>query len=102
MSPEHGLTISGMASDYSHLEGSVVLVTGHGFGKSDRRSAGCDVPEGVHVEGDVFRRFIVSGRCEMTPEPSGEALAQLRLRYRLTAEIAEHYVRRDTPLSSKT
>jgi len=50
-------------------------------------------PRGVHVEGDVFRRFIVSGRCEMTPEPSEEALAQLRLRYRLTAEVAEHYAR---------
>ncbi len=29
----------------------------------------------------------------MTPEPSEEALAQLRLRYRLTAEVAEQYAR---------
>ena len=46
---------------------------------------------GVHVEGDVFRRFIVSGRCEMTPEPVDAAFEQLRLRYRLTAQTAEHY-----------
>jgi hypothetical protein len=29
----------------------------------------------------------------MAPEPSEEALAQLRLRYWLTAEVAEHYAR---------
>lgn len=46
---------------------------------------------GVHLEGDVFRRSIVSGREEMTPEPSAEALAQLRLRYRLAAAAADEY-----------
>jgi cytidylate kinase len=50
------------------------------------------VPRGVHVEGDVFRRSIVSGRREMTPEPSAEALAQLNLRYRLAAGAADAYV----------
>lgn len=49
-------------------------------------------PRGVHLEGDVFRRSIVSGRTEMTPEPSEEALAQLRLRYRLAASAADAYV----------
>jgi hypothetical protein len=29
---------------------------------------------GVHLEGDVFRRSIVSGRAEMTPDASPEAL----------------------------
>jgi hypothetical protein len=43
---------------------------------------------GVHIEGDVFRRSIVSGRVEMTPEPTADALAQLRLRYRLAAATA--------------
>ncbi|MGH3053682.1 MAG: AAA family ATPase [Gaiellaceae bacterium] len=38
---------------------------------------------GVHLEGDVFRRSIVSGRVEMTPDPSPEAVEQLRLRYKL-------------------
>jgi GrpB-like predicted nucleotidyltransferase (UPF0157 family) len=46
---------------------------------------------GVHVEGDVFRRSIVSGRVEMTPDPSPEALEQLRLRYRLAAAAADAY-----------
>jgi GrpB-like predicted nucleotidyltransferase (UPF0157 family)/chloramphenicol 3-O-phosphotransferase len=46
---------------------------------------------GVHLEGDVFRRSIVSGREEMTPEPSPEALEQLGLRYRLAAAAADTY-----------
>ena len=46
---------------------------------------------GVHVEGDVFRRSIVSGRVEMTPDPSPQALEQLRLRYRLAAAAADTY-----------
>lgn len=47
---------------------------------------------GVHLEGDYFRRSVVSGREEMTPEPSPEALEQLRLRYRLAAAAADGYV----------
>ena len=47
--------------------------------------------QGVHLEGDVFRRFVVSGRVEMTPNPSPEALEQLRLRYRLAAAAADEY-----------
>ena len=43
------------------------------------------------VEGDAFRRSIVRGRAEMTPEPSPEALRQLRLRYRLAAAAADAY-----------
>src|SRR3954469_21658310 len=46
---------------------------------------------GVHVEGDVFRRSIVSGREDVTPAPSAEALAQLRLRCRLAAAAADGY-----------
>jgi GrpB-like predicted nucleotidyltransferase (UPF0157 family) len=46
----------------------------------------------VHLEGDVFRRSIVSGREEMTPDPSPEAVEQLRLRYRLAAAAADTYV----------
>jgi chloramphenicol 3-O-phosphotransferase len=46
---------------------------------------------GVHLEGDIFRRSIVSGRAEMTPAPSPEALEQLRLRYRLAAAAADTY-----------
>jgi GrpB-like predicted nucleotidyltransferase (UPF0157 family) len=46
---------------------------------------------GVHLEGDVFRRSIVSGREELTPDPSPEALEQLRLRHRLAAAAADAY-----------
>jgi chloramphenicol 3-O-phosphotransferase len=48
-------------------------------------------PRGVHVEGDVFRRFVVSGRQEMTPDATPEALDQLRLRYSLAAAAADAY-----------
>ena len=44
---------------------------------------------GVHVEGDFFRRSIVSGRVEMTPDASPGAVEQLRLRYRLAAATAD-------------
>lgn len=47
---------------------------------------------GVHVRGDVYRRSIVRGREEMSPEPSEEAITQLRLRYRLAAQTADAYV----------
>jgi chloramphenicol 3-O-phosphotransferase len=47
---------------------------------------------GVSLEGDVFRRSIVSGRAEMTPNPSPEAVEQLRLCYRLAAAAADEYV----------
>lgn len=46
----------------------------------------------VHLDGDAFRRFIVTGRADMTPDASDEALAQLRLRYRGTASAAHAYL----------
>src|SRR4051812_12367908 len=46
---------------------------------------------GVHLEGDVFRRSVVTGRGEMTPDPSPGAVGQLRLRYRLAAAAADAY-----------
>jgi GrpB-like predicted nucleotidyltransferase (UPF0157 family)/cytidylate kinase len=46
---------------------------------------------GVYLEGDFFRRSIVRGREEMTPELSPAALEQLRLRYRLAASAADAY-----------
>jgi predicted kinase len=50
------------------------------------------LPRCVHLRGDVFRRMIVSGRAEMDFELSEEALAQLRLRYRIAAEVARMYL----------
>jgi GrpB-like predicted nucleotidyltransferase (UPF0157 family) len=46
---------------------------------------------GVYLEGDFFRRSIVGGRVEMTPDASREAVEQLRLRYRLAAAAADAY-----------
>ena len=45
----------------------------------------------VHVRGDSFRRMIVSGREEMTPSPTAEAVAQLQLRYELGTMVAARY-----------
>lgn len=49
------------------------------------------LPRAVHVRGDVFRRMVVTGRAEMTPDPSAEAERQLNLRHRLTAKVADEY-----------
>ena len=46
---------------------------------------------GVHVNGDVFRRMVVSGGIPMSPEAPEEAWDQLRLRYRLAGEVADTY-----------
>ena len=46
---------------------------------------------GVHLEGDLFRRAIKTGRADMTPNASDEALAQLQLRYQLSAASADAY-----------
>jgi hypothetical protein len=46
----------------------------------------------VHLRGDVFRRMIVNGRASMGPaDPPDEAVRQLRLRYRLSAQAADGY-----------
>ena len=45
----------------------------------------------VHLRGDVFRKMIVSGREDMSELPSEEALRQLHLRYKLTADAAKSY-----------
>jgi chloramphenicol 3-O-phosphotransferase len=46
---------------------------------------------GVHLEGDFFRRSIVSGRQDPTPDLSPAAVEQLMLRYRLGADAADTY-----------
>jgi chloramphenicol 3-O-phosphotransferase len=75
------------------VERAVYLITGPmAAGKSTvARLLAEQFERGVHLEGDVFRRSIVSGREEMTPEQRPEALEQLRLRYRLAAAAADGY-----------
>lgn len=72
---------------------AVVLITGiQAAGKSTVAQALAErLPRSVHVRGDVFRKMVVGGRAEMTPDPSPEAVGQLRLRHRLTATVAGGY-----------
>ncbi|HUZ16581.1 MAG TPA: phosphotransferase [Gaiellaceae bacterium] len=73
---------------------AVYLITGPmAAGKSTvARLLASRFERGVYLEGDFFRRNVVSGRVEMTPDPSPEALEQLRLRYALAAAAADSYV----------
>jgi predicted kinase len=50
------------------------------------------LPKSVHLRGDVFRRMIVNGQAEMGFELAPEAVAQLKLRYRIAATAAELYL----------
>jgi len=74
-------------------EQAIVLVTGiPAAGKSTVAQLLAErLPRSVHLRGDVFRRMMVNGRAEMMPDPSEEAVRQLRLRYRLTAATADEY-----------
>ncbi|MFI9585168.1 AAA family ATPase [Streptomyces sp. NPDC052236] len=75
------------------LDSAVVLITGvMASGKSTVAQALAErLPRAVHLRGDVFRRMIVSGRAEMVSGADEDAVAQLRLRYRLSAMTADAY-----------
>ncbi|MEU6393009.1 AAA family ATPase [Streptomyces sp. NPDC046939] len=75
------------------LGSAVVLVTGvMASGKSTVAQLLAErLARSVHLRGDSFRRMIVSGREEFTPEPTAEATAQLRLRYQASAAVADLY-----------
>lgn len=75
------------------MSGRVIVLTGvMAAGKSTvAELLAARFDRGVHVRGDVFRRMVVSGRAEMTPDPSPAALEQLRLRYDLAAFTADRY-----------
>jgi cytidylate kinase len=72
---------------------AVLLITGiQAAGKSTVAQLVAEqLPKSAHLRGDLFRRMVVSGRADMTPDPTPEALRQLRLRHRLTAEVADRY-----------
>lgn len=71
----------------------VYLITGiPASGKSTVAQALAErLPRSAHVRGDAFRRMVVGGRADMTPEPDAEAVRQLRLRYRIAAAAADLY-----------
>ncbi|MEJ3742298.1 AAA family ATPase [Actinomycetes bacterium KLBMP 9797] len=72
----------------------VILITGvMAAGKSTVAQGLAErLPRSVHVRGDVFRRMVVNGRAEMTPDQAEESRRQLHLRYRLAAITADEYV----------
>lgn len=71
----------------------ILVVTGiMAAGKSTVAQALAErLPRAVHLRGDVFRRMIVSGRVEVTPDLPAEAMRQLDLRYELAATAAGRY-----------
>ncbi|WP_405582119.1 AAA family ATPase [Streptomyces sp. NBC_01190] len=75
------------------LDGGVLVITGvMAAGKSTVAQLLAErLPRAVHVRGDVFRRMLVSGRRELVPRGDGEAVEQLRLRYRMSASTADLY-----------
>jgi chloramphenicol 3-O-phosphotransferase len=75
--------------------GAVILVTGwQASGKSTiAPMLAARFPLSAHVEGDVFFGMPVSGRENMTREPTDEAVRQLELRYRAGAMVADLYAR---------
>lgn len=77
------------------LQQVIILITGiQAAGKSTVAQLLAErLPRSVHVRGDLFRRMVINGREEMAPEPSEEAVRQLRLRHRLTAVTCDEYFR---------
>jgi cytidylate kinase len=72
---------------------AVILVTGiQAAGKSTIAQLLAErLPLSVHVRGDLFRRMIINGRADITPDPTSEAVRQLRLRYQLSATVSDAY-----------
>jgi chloramphenicol 3-O-phosphotransferase len=73
--------------------GRVIVITGAmAAGKSTvAELLAHNLASSVHIRGDVFRRMVINGRADMTPEPSAEAQRQLALRYDLAASTADAY-----------
>ena len=73
--------------------GRVIVITGAmAAGKSSVADLlAIRLPKSVHIHGDMFRRMVINGRANMTPNPSADALAQLNLRYDLAAQAADRF-----------
>lgn len=74
-------------------EPAVFVLTGiQAAGKSTVAQALAErFPRSVHVHGDVYRRWIVGGAEQLTPDATDEAHRQLDLRHRLTAQACDSY-----------
>lgn len=77
----------------NHQQPTIILITGNmASGKSTIAQALAEqLPQSVHLRGDIFRRMIVNGQAEMTSELSDEAQRQLQLRYDLAVMTAKQY-----------
>jgi len=73
--------------------GRVIVITGAmAAGKSTvAELLAQQLPKSVHVRGDAFRKMVINGRADMTPNPSAAAVAQLQLRYDLASQTADRY-----------
>jgi adenylylsulfate kinase-like enzyme len=73
---------------------AVLLITGiQAAGKSTVAQLVAEqLDRSVHLRGDQFRRMIIAGRADMSPDADPEAVRQLRLRHQLTASVADQYV----------
>lgn len=74
-------------------DGQIVVITGiMAAGKSSVAQCFAErLPTSVHLRGDVFRKMIVNGRAEMSPDNWKHAEKQLHLRYRIAAQVAVAY-----------
>jgi chloramphenicol 3-O-phosphotransferase len=75
------------------MSGAVFLLTGwQASGKSTLAPLlAARFPLSAHVEGDVMWKMVMSGREDMTRQPTDEAVRQLKLRYRHGAMVADSY-----------
>lgn len=82
-----------MADGADGAEPAVIVITGAmAAGKSTVAQLLAErLPRAAHVRGDLFRRMIVSGQAPMSSPLSVAAVAQLRLRHRLAAQVADGY-----------
>ncbi|WP_245630551.1 AAA family ATPase [Granulicoccus phenolivorans] len=73
--------------------GRVIVITGAmAAGKSTvAQLLAQRLPQSVHVRGDAFRRMMINGGAEMTPNPPPAAIAQLQLRYKLASMVADEF-----------
>lgn len=82
-----------MATPSTPARGRVFVITGAmAAGKSTvAELLASRLERSVHVRGDLFRRMIINGREEMTPDPTPAARAQLNLRYSMAAGCADRF-----------